>query len=320
MRTLALLLLAAIGAAFAAPARGQDYPTRPIKMLVPAAPGGIGDILPRIFGQKLAESGNHTMVVENRTAGAGVVAAEATAKAPPDGYTLLVGNQGLLSIRPQLSKVPYDPVKEFAPIVLLVSVPNILVVHPSVPAQSLQELIALARKEPGKLTYSSQGIGASGHIAAELLKLSAGIDITHVPYRGAAPAAQALAAGHVHMMFDVVSLALGPIQSGTVRAIGVASKERVSVLPDVPTLGEQGFPGEIGAWFGLLAPAGTPPSVIAWINREANRVLAMPETRKQFVAQGAAMPLGTPEDFARHIADNTARFGEVIRRAGIKVE
>jgi tripartite-type tricarboxylate transporter receptor subunit TctC len=317
MRALTFLLFAALAAA---PARAQDYPTRPIKMLVPAAPGGIGDILPRILGQKLAESGNHTIVVENRTTGAGVVAAESTAKAPPDGYTLLVGNQGLLSIRPQLSKVPYDPVKEFAPIILLVSVPNILVVHPSVPAQSLQELIAYAKANPGKLTYSSQGIGASGHIAAELLKLSAGVDITHVPYRGAAPAAQALAAGHVHMMFDVVSLALGPIKSGTLRAIGVASKQRVGVLPDVPTLGEQGFPGEIGAWFGLLAPAGTPSSIIAWLNRESNRVFTMPDTREKFVAQGAAMPLGTPEDFTRHIADNTARFGEVIRRAGIKVE
>ena len=317
IRALTVLLLAT---AFAVSARGQDYPSRPIRVLVPAAPGGIGDILPRLFGQKLAESGNHTVVVENRTAGAGVVAAEATARAPPDGYTLLVGNQGLLSIRPQLAKVPYDPVKDFAPIVLLVSVPNILVVHPSVPAQSLPELLAYARANPGKLTYSSQGIGASGHIAAELLKLSAGVDITHVPYRGAAPAAQALAAGHVHMMFDVVSLALGPIQSGTVRAIGVASKQRVGVLPDVPTLGEQGFPGEIGAWFGLLAPAGTPAAVVAWLNREANRVFTLPDTRKQFVAQGAAMPLGTPEDFARHIADNIARFGEVIQRAGIKGE
>ncbi len=303
-----------------APALGQDYPSRPIRVLVPAAPGGIGDILPRIFGQKLAESGNHTVIVENRTAGAGVVAAENTAKAAPDGYTLLVGNQGLLSIRPQLSKVSYDPVRDLAPVILMVSVPNILVVHPSLPAQTLQELIAYAKANPGKLTYSSQGIGASGHIAAELLKLAAGVDITHVPYRGAAPAAQALAAGHVHMMFDVVSLALGPIQAGTIRAIGVASKERVSVLPGVPTLGEQGFAGEIGAWFGLLAPAGTPQAIIGWLNREANRVFTVPDTRKQFVAQGAAMPLGTPEDFARHIADNTARFGEVIRRAGIKAE
>ena len=216
---------------------------RPIRVLVPAAPGGIGDILPRMFGAKLAESGNVTMIVENRTGGAGVIATNDVAKAPPDGYLLLMGNQGSLAIRPLLTKVPYDPIKDLAPVILMVTVPNILVVHPSVPAKSLQELIALAKASPGKLSYASQGIGASGHIAGELFKLAAGVDITHVPYRGAAPAAQDLAAGHVSMMFDVVSLALGSIKSGAVRAIGVAAKERVAVLPDVPTLGEQGFPG-----------------------------------------------------------------------------
>jgi tripartite-type tricarboxylate transporter receptor subunit TctC len=231
-----------------------------------------------------------------------------------------MGNQGSLAIRPQLTKVPYDPIKDLAPVILLVTVPNILVVHPSVPAKTLPELIALAKASPGKLSYASQGVGASGHIAGELLKLTSGVDITHVPYRGAAPAAQDLAAGHVSMMFDVVSLALASIRSGAVRAIGVASKQRVSVLPDVPTLAEQGFPDEIGAWFGLLAPAGTPAPIVAWLNREANKAFAQPDARSKFIAQGAAMPLGTPEAFARHIADNTARFGEVIRRTGIKAE
>ena len=316
-RAFIALLFAALAATSA---RGQDYPNRPIRVLVPAAPGGIGDILPRIFGAKLAETGSVTMIVENRTGGAGVIATTDVAKAPPDGYLLLMGNQGSLAIRPLLTKVPYDSAKDLAPIVLMVTVPNILVVHPSVPAKSLQDLIALAKANPGKLSYASQGIGASGHIAGELLKLAAGVDITHVPYRGAAPAAQDLAAGHVSMMFDVVSLALASIRSGAVRAIGVASKERVAVLPDVPTLGEQGFPDEIGAWFGLLAPAGTPAPIIAWLNREANRAFAQPDAREKFIAQGAAMPLGTPEAFAKHIADNTARFGEVIRRTGIKVE
>ena len=317
-RVLAGLLL---GTALAAsPGRAQDYPNRAIRVLVPAAAGGIGDILPRILGAKLAESGNVTMVVENRTGGAGVVATNDVAKATPDGYLLLMGNQGSLAIRPQLTKVPYDPIKDLAPIILMVTVPNILVVHPSVPAKNLKELVALTKQSPGKLSYASQGIGASGHIAGELFKLAAGVDITHVPYRGAAPAAQDLAAGHVSMMFDVVSLALGPIKSGTVRAIGVASKERVAVLPEVPTLGEQGFPDEIGAWFGLLAPAGTPAPVIEWLNREANKAFAQPDAREKFIAQGAAMPLGAPEVFAKHIANQTARFGEVIRRAGIKVE
>ena len=304
---------------FTLPAHGEDFPSRPIKILVPAAPGGIGDILPRIMGQKLAESG-HTIVVENRTGGAGVVAADAVAKAPPDGYLLLVGNQGLLSIRPHLAKLPYDTAKDLAPVILLVTVPNILVVHPSVPAKNLRELVAYAKANPGKLSYASQGIGASGHIAGELLKQAAGIEITHVPYRGAAPAAQDLAAGHVSMMFDVVSLALGPLQSGAVRAIGVASAERVSTLPDVPTMAEQGYPMEIGAWFGLVAPAGTPPTVIAWLNREANSVFGKPEARDRFTSQGASMPLGTPEAFGQFIAAQTRRFEQVIVRAGIKEE
>jgi tripartite-type tricarboxylate transporter receptor subunit TctC len=312
--------LAAAVAAGAMPAGAQDYPSRPIRVLVPAAPGGIGDVLPRIFAAKLSEAGNHTMIVENRTGGAGVIATTDVAKAAPDGYLLLMGNQGSLAIRPLLTKVPYDPVKDLAPVVLMVTVPNILIVHPSVPARTLPELIALAKASPGKLSYASQGLGASGHIAGELFKLAAGVDITHVPYRGAAPAAQDLAAGHVSMMFDVVSLALGPIRAGTVRAIGVASKERVAVLPDVPTLGEQGFPDEIGAWFGLLAPAGTPAPVIAWLNEAANKAFSQPDAREKFVAQGAAMPLGRPEAFANFIAAQTARFAEVIRKAGIKAE
>jgi tripartite-type tricarboxylate transporter receptor subunit TctC len=302
----------------AASAHGQDYPSKPIRILVPAQAGGIGDILPRILGQKLGDAGTATIVVENRTAGAGVVAAEAVAHAQPDGYLLLMGNQGQLAIRPHLARLPYDPVKDFAPVILMVTVPNLLIVHPSVPANTLGELIAYAKANPGKLSYASQGIGASGHIAGELFKQAAGVDITHVPYRGAAPAAQDLAAGHVSMMFDVVSLALGPIRAGAVRALGVAAKERVAVLPEVPTLAENGYPLEVGAWFGLLAPAGTPPAIIAWLNREAAAALAAPDARDRFVAQGAMMPLGTPEAFRDFIAAQTARFGEVIRRAGIK--
>jgi tripartite-type tricarboxylate transporter receptor subunit TctC len=307
-----------IAALAAAPAHSQDYPSKPIRILVPAQAGGIGDILPRILGQKLGDAGTGTIVVENRTAGAGVVAAEAVARAQPDGYLLLMGNQGQLAIRPHLAKLPYDPIKDFAPVILMVTVPNLLIVHPSVPANTLGELIAYAKANPGKLSYASQGLGASGHIAGELFKQAAGVDITHVPYRGAAPAAQDLAAGHVSMMFDVVSLALGPIKAGAVRALGVAAKERVAVLPEVPTLAENGYPLEVGAWFGLLAPAGTPPAIIAWLNREAGAALAAPDARDRFVAQGAMMPLGTPEAFRDFIAAQTARFGEVIRRAGIK--
>jgi tripartite-type tricarboxylate transporter receptor subunit TctC len=316
-----LLAPAIVGAILfgVAPASAQDYPTRPIRILVPAAPGGIGDILPRMFGAKLAES-NHTVIVENRTGGGGMIAADAVAKAEPDGYLLVVGNQGMLAIRPQLGKLPYDTDKDLAPIVLLVTVPNILIAHPSVPFKTVPELVAYAKANPGKLTYASQGVGASGHIAGELLKQAAGIDITHVPYRGAAPAAQALAAGHVDLMFDVVSLALGAIRGGAVRAIAVASPERVSLLPDVPTMAEGGYPMEVGAWFGLLAPGATPAPIIGWLNQAAHQAFAAPDMRARFVSQGAAMPLGTPEQFRAFIAAQTARFGEVIRRAGIKTE
>ena len=305
-----------------APAFGSDYPSKPIKFIVPTAPAGIGDILPRMFAQKLGEAGNPaTIVVENRPGGAGVIAYDGVAKASPDGYMILMGNHAGLAMLPHLSKsLPYDPFKSFVPIILLVTVPNILVVHPSVPAHSLQELTAYAKANPGKLTYASQGVGASGHIAGELLKLHAGIDIVHVPYRGAAPAAQDLAAGHVSMMFDVVSLAVPQIHAGKVRPLAVAAKQRVAVLPEVPTLIEQGVPAEVGAWFGMLGPADTPPEAINWLNREATKIFSVEDTRNRFVQQGAAMPLGTPESFSKHIEAESARYGEVIRKAGIKLE
>ena len=301
------------------PASAQDYPNKPIKLVVPTAPAGIGDIIARQMQQKLGEFGV-TAVVENRPGAAGVIGVNEVAKAPADGYTFLVGNHAVLSMLPHLQKIPYDPVKSFTPVFLAVTVPNILVIHPSVPAKDVKELIAYAKANPGKLTYASQGVGASGHIAGELFKLSAGIDITHVPYKGAAPAAQDLAAGHVSMMFDVVSLALGPIQSGRVRPLAVATRQRVSVLPDVPTMTEQGSPVEVGAWFGFLAPAGTPPIAIAYLNREANKVFSAAEGRDRFVKQGAAVPLLSADAFAKFMQGESDRYGDVIRKAGIKME
>jgi tripartite-type tricarboxylate transporter receptor subunit TctC len=314
---IAVALLAT--AATHAPAPAQDYPNKPIKLIVPTAPAGIGDIIARQMQHKLSESGV-TIVVENRPGAAGVIGVNEAAKAPADGYTFLVGNHAVLSMLPHLQKIPYDPVKSFTPVFLAVTVPNILVVHPSVPAKDVKELIAYAKANPGKLTYASQGVGASGHIAGELFKLSAGVDITHVPYKGAAPAAQDLAAGHVSMMFDVVSLALGPIQSGRVRPLAVATNQRVNVLPDVPTMIEQGSPVEVGAWFGFLAPAGTPPAAIAFLNREANKVFSTAEGRDRFVKQGAAVPLLSTDAFAKYMQGESDRYGDVIRKAGIKME
>ena len=314
-----LFIAAALLAAAHGPAQAQDYPIKPIKLIVPTAPAGIGDIIARQMQHKLSESGV-TIVVENRPGAAGVIGVNEVAKAPADGYTFLVGNHAVLSMLPHLQKIPYDPVKSFTPVFLAVTVPNILVVHPSVPAKDVKELIAYAKANPGKLTYASQGVGASGHIAGELFKLSAGVDITHVPYKGAAPAAQDLAAGHVSMMFDVVSLALGPIHAGRVRPLAVATKQRVDVLPDVPTMIEQGSPVEVGAWFGFLAPAGTPPVAIAFLNREANKVFSTEEGRDRFVKQGAAVPLLSTDAFAKYMQGESDRYGDVIRKAGIKME
>jgi tripartite-type tricarboxylate transporter receptor subunit TctC len=313
------LVAAILSTVLAAPAPAQDYPSKPIKLIVPTAAAGIGDIIARQLQQKLSESGV-TIVVENRPGAAGVIGTNEVARAPADGYTILVGNHAVLAMLPHLQKVPYDPFKSFVPVFLAVTVPNLLVIHPSVPARSVKELIDYAKANPGKLTYASQGVGASGHIAGELFKLHAGVDITHVPYKGAAPAAQDLAAGHVSMMFDVVSLALGPIQAGRVLPLGVATKQRVNVLPDVPTMTEQGTPVEVGAWFGFFAPVGTPPAAIAYLNQESSKVFSTPEGRDRFVKQGAAVPMLSTDAFGKFMQSESDRYGEVIRKAGIKLE
>jgi tripartite-type tricarboxylate transporter receptor subunit TctC len=315
----ALCAIAATLALSLGTAAAQDYPSKPIKLVVPTAAAGIGDIVARQLQQKLGEA-NVTIVVENRPGAAGVIGTNEVARAPADGYTFLVGNHAVLAMLPHLQKIPYDPFKSFAPVFLAVAVPNILVVHPSVPAKNVKELIAYAKANPGKLTYASQGVGASGHIAGELFKLHAGVDITHVPYKGAAPAAQDLAAGHVSMMFDVVSLALGPIHAGKVRPLGVATDKRVGVLPDLPTMTEQGVPVQVGAWFGLLAPAGTPSAALAWMSREATKAFSGPEGSSRFVKQGASVPLLTTDAFGKFMQSESDRYGEVIRKAGIKLQ
>ena len=315
----AALCAVAVTMIFSSSSLAQDYPSKPIKLIVPTAAAGIGDIVARQLQHKLNET-NVTIVVENRPGAAGVIGTNEVARAPADGYTFLVGNHAVLAMLPHLQKIPYDPFKSFAPVFLAVVVPNILVVHPSVPANNVKELIAYAKANPGKLTYASQGVGASGHIAGELFKLHAGVDITHVPYKGAAPAAQDLAAGHVSMMFDVVSLALGSIHAGRVRPLGVATKQRVGVLPDLPTMTEQGVPVEVGAWFGLFAPAGTPPAAVAWMSREAHKIFSTPEGSGRFVKQGAAVPLLATDAFGSFMKIESDRYGDVIRKAGIKLE
>jgi tripartite-type tricarboxylate transporter receptor subunit TctC len=304
-------------------ARGEEYPSKTIKILVPQAPGGLVDILPRILGQKIAETTKQAVVVENRLGGNGAVAGAEAAKATPDGYTLMMSFHALNAMLPHMtSKLAFDPSKDLVPIVFILTAPNILVIPPSIPVSSVNELIAYARANPGKgkLTFASQGVGSTGHVAEELFKQLTGVDIVHVPYRGAAQAAQALMGEEVTMMFDVVTLAMEPVKAGKMRALGVAAPSRVNGLNDVPTLAEAGLPMEISAWFGLLAPAGTPPSIIAWINREANQIFSLPEIRERYIAQGASLPLGRPEAFGLHIASEYEKWGQVIRRANIRID
>jgi tripartite-type tricarboxylate transporter receptor subunit TctC len=300
----------------------QDYPSRPIKIIVPTPPGGLADLLARVVAQKLQENTGATLVVENRTGASGQVAAQFVAKSPPDGYTVFIGYHATQSMLQHLvAKLGYDPDKDFVPVIYLALAPNVLIVNPSVPARSVQELVAYAKANPGKLTFASQGIGTTGHLGGEQFKQSAGIDISHVPYRGAAPALQDLIGGQVSMMFDVVPLSKEHIASGKVRALAVATKQRVPTLPDVPTMAEAGLPDvEAGAWWGLLFPAGTPPQMVEWLNREAKRALSAPDVRTNLEGQGMTLYLGTPAEFAEHIAAETKRWGEVIRKGGIKQE
>ena len=296
----------------------QLAPSQPIKIVVGAAAGGIGDIAARIVAQKLTEDG-HPAIVENRIGGNGIVATDAIAKSRGDGYTLIMANHSTLAILPHMTKVGYDPIKDLAPVILIVAAPNVLIVKSALPVQSVQELIAYGKAN--RLTNASQGIGASGHLIGDQFKQLTGVDLVHVHYRGAAPAVQDVVAGHVDLMFDVVSLTREQVLSGQVRALAVLSPQRNPALPDVPTAAEVGLAAlEGGAWFGLIAPAGTPRAVIDWLNAEARRAYEVPETRERLTRQGLRLPLGTPEEFAALIAAEGKRWGELIRRGNIKLE
>jgi tripartite-type tricarboxylate transporter receptor subunit TctC len=305
-----------------APAVAQDYPARPVRVIVPTAPGGIADILARLFAQKFNDKTKQPVVVENRTGAGGVIGAEHVAKSAPDGYTLYLGFHATNSILPTLDpKLPYDAAKDFAPVIHIANLPNVLVVNSKVEARSASELVELARAKPGALSYASQGIGASGHIAGEQFRLLTKTNIVHVPYKGAAPALQDLRAGHVSMMFDVVPFALQHIKEGSVRGLAVAAPQRLAVLPDIPTMAEVGYP-EIqgGAWFALFAPAKTAPAIIDFLNKEAREAFTSADVREQLEPRGVTFVLGSPQELGTHVATDTARWAKVIREAGIKLE
>src|SRR5262249_3286859 len=258
-------------------------------------------------------------IVENRLGGNGIIATEAVAKSPPDGYTLIMGNHATLAILPHMTRMGYDPEKDLAPIVLMLQVPNVAVVRNTLPVKSMPELIAYGKAN--RLTNATQGLGASSQPIGEQLRQLTGIDLVHVHYRGAALALQDVVAGHVDMMFDVVALTREHALSGQVRALAVLSPQRNPVLPDVPTAAEAGLPAlEGGAWFGLLAPAATPGPIIDWLNAEGRKAFAAPDVRERLSKQGLQLPLGIPEDFAALIASENLRWGDVVRKGGIKLD
>ena len=318
----ALTGIAALAWSVAAEAQATAYPTKPIRLVVPFPPGGATDLIARAVAQKLGEAWGQSVVVDNRPGAGGNIGTELVAKAAPDGYTLEMGTVGTHAINASLyAKIPFDHVKDFAPVILVAGVPNVLEVNPSVPVNSVQELIAYAKANPGKLNFASSGAGTSIHLSGELFKVMAGVQMTHVPYKGSSPALQDLLGGQVQLMFDNLPPSLPQIKAGKLRALAVTSATRAPALPDVPTIAESGLPGfEASSWFGILAPAGTPPAIIAKINAEVAKWLASAEGKEKLASIGANAAGGSPEDFARHIQAETAKWAKVVKESGAKVD
>ncbi len=297
------------------------YPTRPVTFVVPFSPGGGTDIAARLLANKLGQKLGQSVVVENRPGAGGVLAADAVAKARPDGYTLLIANVGTQSINPWLYKLPYDADKAFAPISLFADLPFALVVNPAVPAKTPKELIALAKAAPEKYTYASSGNGGSPHLTAEIFQQAAGVKFTHVPYKGGGPAMADLMAGHVNMLFASILETSGYVKSGKLRALAVTSAERSPAMPDVPTLAEQGVPNaESGSWVALLAPAGTPAAIVDRLSAEVREAVATPDMRQALIAQGATPRSSTPAELQAAIDQAKDRYGRVIKARGIRVD
>ena len=321
-RRQAALSAAALLAAPAARAQAR-YPDGPVRVIVPFPAGGPADIVGRIVARGLSEALGQPFVVDNRAGAGGVIGVDAVAKARPDGQTLGIGSSGALSVLPNLMpRIPYDVARDIQPISLAIIVPQVLAVHPSVPARTVAELVALAKAQPGRINFASSGSGNSLHLAAELFRARAGgIEITHIPYRGAAPALTDLVAGQVQMMFGDVPVMLPQIQAGSIRPLGVTAAVRSTALPDVPTMAEAGVAGvESESYYGLIAPAGMPADRLAALQRAVTAVLATPATRQALIDQGGRVIGNTPAEFTAHIAAESTKWAEVIRFSGAKLE
>ncbi len=312
----ALLLVSAISV------YGEDYPSKPVRLIVPFAPGGGNDTVARAIAEQLSTSLRQPVIVDNRAGAGGILGAEFAAKSSPDGYTLFLGGVGSHAVNPNLhTKLPYDPIKDFVPIILIASAPSVLVVHPSVPANTIQEFAALVKANPGKLNYASNGNGSSAQLAAAMYESMAGVQMVHVPYKGLAPALVDLLGGEVQAMFSSIVAIIPYIRARRLRALAVTGKNRCPLLPNVPTLAESGLPGyEAGSWYGILAPAGTPRDIVMKLNAEIVKALKQPNVHERFASEGAEVIGSTPEEFAARIKAELARMGKVIRDSGIRMD
>ena len=300
-------------------ATAEDFPTKPIKLIVPFPPGGPNDIIARVIGQRMSEMTHQAVVIDNRSGQAGVLGTDAVAKSAPDGYTIGIVSASALAISPTMEKVAYDVAKDLAPITLVATVPEMLVVATGVPAKNMRELIALAKDQPGKLNFASAGTGGITHLAGELFKLTAKIDIVHVPYRGAAPAINDLLGQQVQMAFLDLPVILPHIRAGTLRGIALGAPARVTTAPDVPTTAEVGMPDLlIENWYGMIAPAATPPAVVAALNRITTQAMADPSVKEKLADQGLTLEPQTPDEFRALIDTETKKWAKVIKDAGVE--
>lgn len=325
MRSLARALVVSVGGIVlllaADAAASQDYPAKSLHVIVPWPPGGSSDTAARLVGQKLTERWSREVIVENRPGAGTTIGNALVAKAPADGYTVLVTASTLVISTFIYANLPYDVERDFAPVTLLATAPSVLVVHPSLPAASVAQLIALAKQRPGQITYASGGSGTSDHIAAELFKSMAGVDLTHVPYKGAAPALTDVVAGNVKVMFSITITALPHVKSGRLKPLAVTGQQRSSLLPDVPTVAEAGVPGyHFETWIGAFVPAGTPREVVAKLNREMASIVRLPDVQARLRGMGAEPVGSTSDEFRRQIGSELSTLGKLVKSIGMKVD
>jgi tripartite-type tricarboxylate transporter receptor subunit TctC len=314
------LILACL--AFAHVAYAQDYPAKPIRFIVGFAPGGVTDIVARALGQKLYERLGQQVVVDNRAGGSGTIAAVMTAKSPPDGYTLLMSSISTMATNVStVAKLPYDPLRDFAPITLVLVTPYLATVQAALPANTLREFIALAKAQPGRLNFGSSGTGGGAHLAVELFKVMAGIELTHVPYKGASLALTDLMGGHIQLTFSQPPIVLPHIKSGKVKGLAITSAQRLAALPEFPTFAESGVAGyDATSWQGLVAPAGTPRAIVMKLNSEIRRALQLPEIGARLAAEGSEAGNTTPDEFGAYIRREIAKWARVVKGSGLKLD